>query len=402
MKIRQKLVLLHRYVGLVMAGFLIITSLTGSLLVWYQEIDLWLNQPVEKTPETNLSRPPLSAFELRDHVEKKLPHVRANWMLLKNLPNTDMTLFFIEPETKQLPLNFNEVFVDRYTGEIVGKREWGDISQGWTNLMPFIYRLHQSLTLGQTGSYILGAISILWLIDCFTGIFLTLPVSTKNTKSRVQKWKNLWKIRWKAGSHKFTFDLHTAFSLWAWLFLAMFALSSLSMTLYSEVYRPVMSNFITFADKKDKIPSNKIPLKNAPEIGWEKGYALAADFLSQLSQTYDFDIFEHERLAYYPDQNVLKLMARTSLDANDTFGQTWVFVDASTGVLRNYSLPTGIASGDTFTYWLTTLHIARIAGLPYRVLVTLMGILITVVTVTGLLIWWRKDKAKKGRGASSI
>ncbi|WP_417792858.1 PepSY-associated TM helix domain-containing protein [Terasakiella pusilla] len=400
MKIRQKLVLLHRYFGLVMAGFLIITGLTGSLLVWYQEIDLWINQ-AEPTPEADLALFPLSPFDLRDRVEHALPDMQVNWMLLKSLPDTNLTLFFVEPKTtganKSTQSAFNEVFVNRYTGEIVGKRNWGDITQGWTNFMPFVYRLHQSLTLGQTGTYILGAISLLWLIDCFTGLMLTFPHSKNKDKPRLKKWVGFWKVRWAATSYKITFDLHTALSLWAWLLLAMFALSSLSMTLYSEVYRPVVSNILTFSAPKTVLPVPPDELKDRPEIGWQNGYAIARELLAQLSRTYDFTVIEHERFAYYPDQNTLKLMARTSLDANDTFGQTWVFVDASTGQLKTYSLPTGVAAGDTFTYWLTTLHIARIWGLPYRVLVTLTGLFLTVVTLTGLMIWWRKHKAKQQR-----
>ncbi|WP_417798802.1 PepSY-associated TM helix domain-containing protein [Terasakiella pusilla] len=400
MKIRQKLVLLHRYFGLVMAGFLIITGLTGSLLVWYQEIDLWINQ-AEPAQEADLALSPLSPFDLRDRVEHALPDMQVNWMLLKSLPDTNLTLFFVEPKTtganKATQSAFNEVFVNRYTGEIVGKRDWGDITQGWTNFMPFVYRLHQSLTLGQTGTYILGAISLLWLIDCFTGLMLTFPLSKNKDKSRLKKWAGFWKVRWAATSYKITFDLHTALSLWAWLLLAMFALSSLSMTLYSEVYRPVVSNILTFSAPRTALPVPPGELKDRPEIGWQNGYAIARELLAQLSQTYDFTVIEHERFAYYPDQNTLKLMARTSLDANDTFGQTWVFVDASTGLLKTYSLPTGVAAGDTFTYWLTTLHIARIWGLPYRVLVTLTGLFLTIVTLTGLMIWWRKHKAKQQR-----
>ena len=369
MKFRQKLVLLHRYVGLVMAGFLIITSLTGAVLVWYNEIDLWINQQLTQHNQTNnplLDAP--SPFELRKQVERAFPYGYVNWMQLDSPASTNITVFYIEPKpfadgvVPHLP--FDEVFVDRFTGEIVGKRRWGDISQGWTNLMPFLYRLHQSLTLGQIGTYLLGFIAFLWFIDCFTGLLLTFPTKRSKSQSWAQRWKKTWQVRWKAGTYKLTFDFHTALSLWAWIFLSIFALSSMAMTLQAEIYRPVMSTFMNFS--KQTIPNTPkvIEAKTSPEIGWEQGYFLASFYVDQLSYMFDFTLLKHERLAFYPEKNLLKLMSRTSLDVNDTFGQTWVFIDASSGQLKGYSLPTGVATGDTFTRWLTTLHIARIGGDP--------------------------------------
>lgn len=35
--------LLHRYFGLTIAGFLVITGLTGAIISWDHELDDWLN-----------------------------------------------------------------------------------------------------------------------------------------------------------------------------------------------------------------------------------------------------------------------------------------------------------------------------------------------------------------------
>lgn len=40
---RQFWVFIHRYVGLTMVLFLVIVGQTGSILVFYDEIDDWLN-----------------------------------------------------------------------------------------------------------------------------------------------------------------------------------------------------------------------------------------------------------------------------------------------------------------------------------------------------------------------
>jgi uncharacterized iron-regulated membrane protein len=40
---RPAIVIFHRYVGLLMAGFLILTGITGSLLAWNHELDAALS-----------------------------------------------------------------------------------------------------------------------------------------------------------------------------------------------------------------------------------------------------------------------------------------------------------------------------------------------------------------------
>ncbi|MBL4783158.1 MAG: PepSY domain-containing protein [Porticoccaceae bacterium] len=37
--VKPTAVLIHRYIGLVMTGFLMITGVTGALLAWYEPLD---------------------------------------------------------------------------------------------------------------------------------------------------------------------------------------------------------------------------------------------------------------------------------------------------------------------------------------------------------------------------
>ena len=64
-------------------------------------------------------------------------------------------------------------------------------------------------------------------------------------------------------------------------------------------------------------------------------------------------------------------------------------------------LPTGEHSGNTVTYWLRALHMADVFGLPYRIFVCVLGLIITMLSVTGVYIWWKKRKARLHRRAAS-
>lgn len=397
---RKRLVLLHRYIGLVMAGFLIIAGLTGAVLVWYYPLDALINPGLLRVEPPAADSEPLSPFILREKVDAAFPDAAANWMMLAPPDAHSPMRFFIAPEPGGAALPMDEIFVDPYSGDILGGRLWGDITAGPTNLMPFIHRLHHALALGTIGTWAFGIVSLLWVLDCFIGAWLTFPPrQSRNGPPRprrfCKRWIPAWKIRWRAGPYKRRFDLHRAGGLWPWALLLVFAWSSVAMNLHAEVYRPTAGLFLTFQeDPLVDIPTQDTPSRH-PQIGWEQGFLIARQRLETLAAERGFSIKAVERFAYHPDKNTLKLMARTSSDVNQRFGETWVYVDATTGAPLGHYLPTGEASGDTLTSWLTTLHIAALGGLPYRIAVTLLGLVIVMLSVTGVMIWWRKRKARR-------
>ena len=205
-----------------------------------------------------------------------------------------------------------------------------------------------------------------------------------------KRWAKAWQIRWRHGGHKRTFDLHRAGGLWPWALLLVFAWSGVALTLYDQVYRPTTGLFLSFqANPLDTVPTRANPSPQPP-IGWEPGYRAARQQLEALAQDRDLTIHALERFAYTPHKNALKLMARTSSDVNERFGETWVYVDATDGTLLGHYLPTGEAAGNTVTTWLTSLHIAAVGGVGYRVVATVLGLAVIVLSVTGVMIWWRK------------
>ena len=399
---RKKLVLLHRYVGLVMAGFLIIAGLTGALLVWYYELDALINPQWLQVEPPAAHSEPLSPFALRDQVDAAYPDAAVNWMMLAPPDAHSPVRFFLSPKPDALALPIDEVFVNPYTGQILGGRLWGDLGQGLANLMPFVYRLHHSLALGTIGTWIFGIIALLWTLDCFVGAWLTFPPPRRrDARHRPRRfwkrWAKAWQIRWRAGGHKRTFDLHRAGGLWPWALLLVFAWSGVALTLYDEVYRPTTGLFLSFQeDPLDTEPTRANPSQQPP-IGWEPGYHAARQHLEALAEDRDLNIHALERFAYTPHKNALKLMARTSSDVNERFGETWVYVDATDGALLGHHLPTGEAAGNTVTTWLTSLHIAAVGGGGYRGVATVLGLVVTLLSVTGVMIWWRKREVTLSR-----
>jgi uncharacterized membrane protein len=65
------------------------------------------------------------------------------------------------------------------------------------------------------------------------------------------------------------------------------------------------------------------------------------------------------------------------------------------GEMRLLLLPTGQYAGNTVTSWLYALHEANVFGMSYRIFVCVLGLMITMLSVIGVYIWWKKRRARK-------
>ncbi|MFM2346426.1 MAG: hypothetical protein RL654_1179 [Pseudomonadota bacterium] len=401
---RSRVVVVHRWVGLVMAGFLLIAGLTGSLLVWYHELDVELNPALMQVQRPSVDASRLDPLTLRERVQAAYPQAWVHWVTLREGHADEAVSFWVEGAANadgvHADLGFDEVFVNPYTGTITGTRRWGDLSQGVTNLMPFIHRLHHSLALGTVGTWIFGVIAVLWTIDCFVGVWLTLPARSKasppsSPRQWFRRWAPAWKLRIGAGPYKLNHDLHRAGGLWPWAALFVLAWSSVAFNLYDPVYRPVMDLF--FDMRPDPRASLPRLAQDAPEpaMGWSAALERGRQHMNALARDRDLRILAEDRLSYDPHRGVLRLEVRSHRDVSQRRGRTAIYVDARNGKLLACRLPTGEAAGDTVTAWLLNLHMAHLWGWPWRLFITLMGLVVALLSGTGLYIWWKKRRSRR-------
>ncbi|MBJ7413409.1 MAG: PepSY domain-containing protein, partial [Phenylobacterium sp.] len=76
---RGALVVLHRWLGLGVAGFLLIAGLTGAIISWDHEIDEWLNPALFDARTPGESRAPL---ELAAAAERADPRLQVTFLPL--------------------------------------------------------------------------------------------------------------------------------------------------------------------------------------------------------------------------------------------------------------------------------------------------------------------------------
>ncbi|WP_047534419.1 PepSY-associated TM helix domain-containing protein [Methylotenera sp. N17] len=394
---RKLWVVIHRWLGLIMAGFLLIIGLTGSLLAFYPELEGWINP--ELYPTEQQGKPMMSLAQLALRAEQLQPQAMATRVQWGAIGSRAVYVApKINPETNQLySLPFNQIFINPYTGEQLGLRQFGAISQGMINFMPFIYRLHYELALSDFGMWALGIIALIWTLDCFIGLYLTFPAKSLSIKrqrihtkkSWLARWKPAWLIRWHANAYKLNFDLHRSGGLWLWLILLTFAWSSVYMNLWDTVYTKATQSVMEYkAYWTEFKPVDDTT--NSPHIGWLLAEQIAQNLMAEKATTQGFKVIRAVSLYYNKSLGVYDYRVRSSRDIQDHGGQTQLFIDANTGAFKLLLLPTGQYEGNTVTTWLFTLHMANILGLPYKVFVSVLGVAIVMLSITGVYIWLRK------------
>jgi uncharacterized iron-regulated membrane protein len=390
MKMRSFWVLLHRYTGLAMTVFLIIVGLTGSLLAFLPELEKLIN-PQWSVQVKN--QPLIEPIVFINHAKAFAPQLTINAIQLSNrvakvsvsLPHSDHPAY-------------NQLLFNPYDETFLGQRNQGDVSQGISELMQFIYKLHYALALDELGGWILGITALIWTLDCFVGFYLTLPASRANRLSANplkpssfwQRWQPAWLIKWSASKTRITFDLHRAGGLWLWLALLVFAWSSVLMNLGS-VYTPVMQTISEYHQPWTDIPDLPQPVTEPP-ISWQQAYDIAQGELSTLSAEQGLQIYQPAGFWINRGKGFYVYAVNSSADIQDHGGQTRIVIDATTGAIKMILLATGQYSGNTLTTWLMALHMANVWGLPYKIFVCVLGLVIVMLAVTGVLIWLKKRR----------
>jgi len=402
--LRPTLLAVHRVVGLLVAVFLLMAGTTGCLLAFYHELDAALSPELFVVTPPSADAPPQDPLALRQAVQRARPDVRVRNVPLRTEPGRTVSFFVDPPPGRDADaLEDDELFVDPYTGTIVGARKWGDLAQGKKNLMPFVYRLHYGLALDRVGTVLMGIVALLWALDCFVGAYLTLPEPPRGSgrPRGVTRWLVRWRSSWRLRTGKLfslVFSWHRASGLWVWGMLLVFAWSSVGLNL-REVYDPVMAAL--------RLPQHDVrqelreldPPATEPGLSWEQAHRLARAHMAAQAERHGFRVLDERRLDHDPAHGVFWYRVHSSLDVSDRYPATSVVLHADTGELVAFDAPTGPAAGDAITTWLYNLHWGSVTagGLPYRVLVSAMGLFVAALSVTGVWIWWRKRELRGAR-----
>jgi len=404
---RRLFVWLHRYIGLALAGFLLVEGLSGALLAFEGEIGDALDpRLVARKPSPDARKLSLAELALRAEALEPTEHV-AYFADYSDARATMRMWGRNNPETggryPDIPLH---VVLDPWTGKRLAEQEPSTgRARFFAATMPFVRDVHVALTFGATGEYVLLAVALLWTIDCFVGIYLTLPITIKKFWER---WKPAWLIKRRGGLYRVNFDLHRAGGLWFWTILLVFAWSSVLLVDRIGVYDWVMVRITNYhGDEPVMATIFADRSRDAPfELDWLQAQATGEKLVAERAARRGFRALEPQSLNRLEQQRLYVYTVLTDRSFPQERSEA-VFFDADTGASRdNEGERDTVAWGDTLTFWLRALHTARdpIDYLLYRVFLVPVGLVLAMLSATGVYIWWKKRRARMNsrRGAAGV
>ncbi|OAI11227.1 peptidase [Methylomonas koyamae] len=380
---RQRWLTVHLWLGLTLGLLLSIYGITGSVLVFYAEIDEWLHPEllVVEQPANAAYRPLAEIFAAG---KAAMPaNARHSFATYPRNANAAFKLRYQVPvadgQTEQWL-----VAVNPYTASATGTQLLRR-SADWlpATLINFLFELHYALLIpsDEVSAVVVGVSAALLIVSTLTGLIVWWPLTGH--------WRNALSFKAKAGKVRFNYDLHKTSGFYTALVMVPVLFSGIYMVLPHNVV-PVLELFspVTYRYWFQSTP----PAPNAPAIGMDEAVAIA---LRQYPDGHPHWIYG----ASEPTKTYT--VCQDGVDAPGSILQRrCTVIDRYTGKILDLddpSLPTATA-GEVFTHWQWPLHSGQAFGMTGRILVFITGLACPVLFATGVIRWLQKRRG--GRRAA--
>ena len=391
--VRGALVILHRYIGLATAVFLALAGLTGSILAFHHEIDEALNPEFYAAPGEGV---PLDLVALGERAQADHPKMKIIYVESEGEPGHPALAVGEarpDPIDGTLPaLDYNWIYLDPVTGDTLATRYWARCCFAAEDFIPFIYEFHHTLTLPGTWGYLLmGIVAIAWTLDCLIALVLTFP----RGRPFFAKWKTAWQVKRGGGSYRTNLDLHRAGGLWLWLILLPVAVSSIAMNLPDHVFRPLVS-LVSPVEQSVYYQRSLVPLESLGETRQDFAAIHARGVAEAAALDLDKPIY-----ALYLNTPYNYYAVGYGNHDGEPLGSPWFYFDGTDGRLLRADIPGQGTAGEIFEQLQFPIHGGRIAGLAGRIVICVTGLVIFMLSVTGIVIWWKKLGARRLRAGKA-
>jgi len=380
LKSRRKLWLkVHLYFGLFVGAVFVLIGLTGSLLAFEYPLDEWLNTKLMTIPVVKENK---SYLPINDLVASGLRAMPANGNALSlGFPKHSglaFELWFERPSPDANRFESHQLFINPYTGEIIGQRLKVDFQRGWRGpLMDVVLRLHYSLAIGTAGATIMGFIGLALLFSILTGLILWWPSPGK--------LKRALTIKSNASHERFTFDLHKTFGFYSSGILLFLVLSGVYL-IFPNYGRVLVGIFSPVAEAYPKYQST-VPEDDKKPISLAEVMAITDARFPDGEYRY-IGFPENKQGIYFVGKRAVDEVNRKS-----PYRRLWI--DQYSGKII-YERDGGTrTAGDIFVEWLYPLHTGEAFGVTGQLVILVMGLVPSVLYVTGVIRWLQKRRAAK-------
>ena len=363
---------LHRWLGLFIGGWFALVGLSGSLLVYEDEIDAWLNPQLLVDTLTG-SR--LAPEDMPAKVAEAMPLARIERIRPPREPGEVYRVIIQAAPHLRTGSPRAEVFLSPVSGEVLGTRDADTSGLARVYWVRTLYEFHRNVLLGNWGSNIVGIAGLLLMTSAISGLLVAWPRQRSG-------WKRLIGIKLRAGLTRVLFDAHRSSGvvLFVLLMLATFTGSTL---VYVNYARDIVSVFSPVA------PFPVVPWRDTPPDDWPSFERIASGVRAQ----YPHHFMREIHVPSKPTAGYLFYLKQPG-DVH-RLGDTMVWVHVASGDILFERSARSRTAGESVMHWLYPLHSGSAFGTAGKIAMFITGFAMLLMFPTGLWVWLRKRRARQ-------
>lgn len=371
--LRRYWVTFHRWLGLTAGVLLCIAGLSGSVLVYYPEIDRLVNPDLVTPVSDGPSQPMTQVLAAAEGV--------ARGRFVHSVFPADASFavhrVWLTPSAADQSRMW-EVLVDPASARVLGERQAVPVFElDRRNLVNTVYTLHFNLFAGPAGQTIVGLVGVAALFSIASGLALWWP--------RGRKWRQALTAKRGAQGYRRNVDWHRLTGAYGAVLLALVAFTGVC---------------LVFPDQVAAIFPDEPPTASAPPRAALQPPGGVPDADRALSLAIAAVPGARPTILWLPgaDGPDWHLTLREPGGIGAAGGRAEIAIDPHTGAITRFdSSNTGTARTQFFA-WQLPLHNGSAFGAAGRLAICFAGLLPTILMLTGFAIYTRKRTARRKRG----
>lgn len=345
---RKLMLNLHLYTALIAGLVIVLLGVTGAVMTFESELDAMSNRGlfyVQPGPRA------LPVADVLAVVKAAYPRLKFHELYMP--ADVDRSYYAVMGDK-----DLSEVFVDGYTGKIIGTRTLPTV-------LDDIHQLHLRLLMpGKVGSNIVfvSNLFLVWLIA--SGLYLWWPLK------RV-------KVKFGASLRRVMFDLHSAVGFYSFVFLFVLALTG-AFVHFDNALESLLNKAAHVSDPLRGAPSTVVP--GAKPIGPDRALAIATAALPGTKAN----------ILFLPAGPKGSYRLNMYFPEDLTGNRSWVLIDQYSGKVLYVENSRTAPFGNKMVLENRAIHTGQIYGYPTKILASLSSLMVVVMAITGYIMWWKK------------
>lgn len=361
----------HTAAGIIAGAVLILVCLTGSILVYEQEIDTMLNPAMFDFKEEG-KQPLLSFQEAYDRLNTQLDKDHTHFFY-RDPQRNNAYLGYLEDSKQQ-------VIVNPYTGKITGKRVYANTFTGFTR------NFHRTLLIPVIGRYLVGISALMCVVLMISGLRLWVPKKLKYLKSRVT-------IKTSGSKRRVNYDVHNVLGFFFSPFMSIISLTGAIITFFQFVVLGLFLVSLSPPKSIDKI------------LGAKSTYVANAKSLTinDIKQRVNKLKPNGKMLSVQLPHDSVGVFSASVIEQvsyNQAGHRIQLSFDQYSGELLFDSDRDVPQTSRLYVDWVTPLHYGTFGGPVTRVVALITCLIMATLFITGLYIWiprWKKRKRAQAK-----